>query len=1040
MAYNYIFNTIVPMMLLLATFSGYKFFFDDYDPFNNNSRVIIAHVENPRNTVKLKANGLIAWIDAHKGQKLGVDDKIYTYEDSITGIKFKSGTSISLAENTLFKIGRDKNNMDEVSVEKGMIYASLDKKNPNLKITLQGRTYNLRSTNAKIQITHSKKKSHIVIVEGKATVKSKGKSSSLAKNQALKYDQKSKQEKIVTIPIALLYPKDKHSIFHSGKPSLNFSWSSAKSRSKYRWVISKHHSFSSTVIEREVDANKVNNIYLPDGKYYWKVEKIGIKNSDSVIRSFSLYQDRAPEMIAPLNNFKILQVTTQKDQSHKIFFEWKKIESTEGYQLKIIDPENSSKVIECSKNNKLHKIYNSGKYRWQVRINDKNRPNSPWSSPLHFQIKEIELPDPPTQISPRDQFKMTLYDLEDEELILKWIPVPGVNTYELIISKDSTKHVIIDKKLTTNQFRWKIENPGIYFWQIRSIDPHGNNTRFSPNNQMTIKLLEVEHLQPQDGTKIELNRPNQEVKFEWKESKSQNQGKQKIEYLFEVAATNKFKKILQTKKTKEKALKTSFKKIGVFYWRTRIITQDKLKGTKIRFSKPRKVIVEPAPPPPSPNLIPEQNLEIKIKDIDKKTSQNIQNIKTTILNYLFPVAHAANFVKFVELEWPTSKDAKEYILEIYSDKKLEKRVLKKHLKEAYFEWSNPQEGDYYWRVAIVDYWDRQTEFSKRSKINVILPDKLKTLTNPSLKYPNHNQQLLPQKTTFKWIGDKRTDRFLYKLASDINFKNILVENATKKRQIRINLSKFKYYKKLYWKIISKDRYKRSVSSKRRRIYIQRKKKKSVKKKRSTRSLPNTTFLSKKNYYQVAYNPSKTSYKSSGTTHKTDISGMALNALKIEGQNLISAPYSSYAAIERTSGKVFDKQSLSFLSIRMLASRKVSIFQSPIQIYAGIGIDNLSYYKYLSDTALEDSTVTKISLQAMARYEHQISRKYSNVFSFGAGLGSMSSLQIRYDLLYFLSSKTYLNSGLSYLGRSFNEEKDEVSISQLQLAIGMGRFY
>ena len=150
-------------------------------------------------------------------------------------------------------------------------------------------------------------------------------------------------------------------------------------------------------------------------------------------------------------------------------------------------------------------------------------------------------------------------------------------------------------------------------------------------------------------------------------------------------------------------------------------------GEKV-YNHPVKVIIRPTPNPKRPQKLP--NLKIKYK----RSSSWLKYFKR-ILDIIIPSAYAKTS-KGVVVKIPKIDAAKSYQIEIFSNKKLTKKVLTKETNKTTFKWSPPFSGIFYWRVRYTDHWGRMSQFSEPAQIEVEIitaQDKVKNKTPPKLK-------------------------------------------------------------------------------------------------------------------------------------------------------------------------------------------------------------------------------------------------------------------------------------------------------------------
>src|SRR5690606_15238944 len=76
--------------------------------------------------------------------------------------------------------------------------------------------------------------------------------------------------------------------------------------------------------------------------------------------------------------------------------------------------------------------------------------------------------------------------------------------------------------------------------------------------------------------------------------------------------------------------------------------------------------------------------------------------------------------EFEELEFSTPhiEDDKVYEIEIFLDAKHEKKLTTLQCTGRKFKWTPPRPGLFYWRLRYQDYWERWSEFSDVSRMDI----------------------------------------------------------------------------------------------------------------------------------------------------------------------------------------------------------------------------------------------------------------------------------------------------------------------------------
>lgn len=153
----------------------------------------IADLMTIESTVKRKSYEGLAWNEASADDKLYGGDQIFTDKSSNATVKFKDGSEIAVAENSLIKI-EQKNGKTTIDMSKGFVSGKFGNGTANFAIKMGGTSIKLEK-GAEIQVKidpNNKGASKISLISGKAAVDSGKGSMPLSKDQMLSVDAKGK--------------------------------------------------------------------------------------------------------------------------------------------------------------------------------------------------------------------------------------------------------------------------------------------------------------------------------------------------------------------------------------------------------------------------------------------------------------------------------------------------------------------------------------------------------------------------------------------------------------------------------------------------------------------------------------------------------------------------------------------------------------------------------------------------------------------------------------------------------------------------------
>ncbi len=1034
--FDYIQMPIVLALIGITFFSGYHFFYtnaynDSLSDTNN-----IAQLSTYLNTVKKKGENVVAWIDIVKNGVLANNDQIYTHSNSSVTINFFNGNSINLSENTLVKLEQS-----GINVEKGILDIVLSKNNPSLSFYIKGKEYKLKSLGnkkAKIKIIRTKNKSDIISNSGSVEVSSGISKKTINKNQIFSYQHDKNKETINEIKISSISPTQNFISYSYPPHKVLFKWQSSLKKAQYKLNVSKTIDFKKIISKKKIKTNKAKLSLKMPGRYYWQV--ISTKNKkhySSTVSSF-VVQDKSPlKLFTPYEQeYFIIKERVTPLKHYSIHFNWEERETSE-YILEL-NFNNSNKIFKTEDNrfsidlikhlNDENDIFQT--YKWRIR---EDRKDATWSKLQSFRIVLRKKPNGPTLVRPRNFHKTTHYFPDHMKYNFKWKPDSYALEYQLEISKDQHfKDIILSEIIEKNKFKWDTNKYGNYFWHVKSIFNKDDTSKFSNPFKFSAILEDVE-FKKGEGIRFELKRPDQKIKFEWKGPKK----KKNTVYIFELSSKQNFSKIDKRIKSKTKFVEFGIPKTGIFYWRTKQLYKNK----KTRFTKPKQITVVPAPPPSTPVLAPEKEIEIQIR----RNQSSMNNILKKCLNFIFPPVYAEEAKTFVKIKWLKNPDAKKYILEIYQDNKLENQILRQELGHNFFEWDNPKIGEYYWRISIIDFWNRQTQYSNISKLKVVFPKKYKKLKIPQLIIPKHNsitQRGKKETILFKWKHkDNFSKNILYRVefAKTLSFKKIEYFEETENNFLKITPVRLKRLKKFYWRIKAVDNiFYRYSKSKRRRIIV--KAPSPLAKQNSSKELSNDNIKIFKPHIIFGQAPTITSYQQTDKDFNAIVSGTALMSFNLSLASPISTRYMGELEISRQTGKVYKDQSYQSKDILLKLGRNSFYSNSWVHtIFLGFHQNSITTYELSNETSMSSSNESFTGLHLGNRFFFRSINNNYHKFDISFSALNMTKIKVAYNYNYVMGKKWAISAGPSYIKSSYTGKTSEISKSEIQLFVGIDFF-
>ncbi len=773
------------MMAIVSIYSGHMFLTDLSDQ-SSVQKDILAILEQGKNVVKVRPGGASFWKDARTNDQLGNRDLIYTHNDSGASIRLKLGGKISLHENTLFRLVQGEKGNPLFDLKKGAIKAFLNK---GETIKISGDRSVISTGNSEVLIYNEGGKKKLSLVKGKLSLKGLKKAINVSRGQEVTIDQSNRIVVAENLIIDSAYPPEGKVFHYLGWQKIDFSWKSPSITGAKKVILSRDPSF-----EKFKTVNK-SIILKKGGRYYWKA---GVQTKNGIVWSnpldFSLERDIAPKVLFPRNKSIALEVDPL-DQNDSSFVVVRWMDSgADLYNIELTGPDGLKKQLQSETNQIPVDLFGPGEY--SIRVSAKFDDRIVEGAISSFTVAEKSRPVVPALIFPKDHASFSVFDKNGIGVRFTWHS-PMLDSQSIIEILDLKGNLVTSENIEGSSTFIRINRFGTFKWRVRTKSGQ-QLSDFSPENVFSINYTEINAKYPETGTKFELSRPKQTVRFEWG-------GAQKAKlYLYELSKNEAFTNIVYSKKVRGKKINVNFPSTGVFFWRTKVIDEE----GKLSFSKPVKVIVTPTPPPEAPVLDPTQYFEI---DLREGGSSFIQKV----IDFIFPAAYAANETEAV-ISWKKYSNAARYELEIYRDPDGKKLVVRRSVSENTFRFINPEPGDYYWRIAIVDHWGRKGPFSNFAKMTLKLSERLSPLDSVNLLLPRHLSKVSGS-VSFKWRSVTRASRYRIELSSDLSFNRPIFKKNVNGNSIEIKVDRYLTDGTLFWRVVALDSYGNSSVSKRRAL-------------------------------------------------------------------------------------------------------------------------------------------------------------------------------------------------------------------------------
>jgi hypothetical protein len=678
----------------------------------------------------------------------------------------------------------------------------------------------------------------------------------------------------------------------------------------------------------------------------------------------------------------------------------------------------------------------------RVQVKDKKRPDSPWSAYTYFAISGNQKPKAPVIPKVNQDYKLVFYSpviKPDTVIKLKWEKQKDARSYHVEV-KDRDGKKVIDDYTPDGEYDWNPEAFGTYEWSVKTVDHSGVESEPVIGK---VNLKYDDSFNPDNGgTKIQLKKPNQMVDFEWDGTVK---GKEK--FLFEVAEDPNFDNIRIKRKTTDNQVKFKFPKTGTFYWRTKKV----LPNGKVEFSQPIRVQVEPTPPPKKLQIEEELKLEIEVKK-DKTTS---------VWDYIIQNAWAD--VEFVMIKWPAPEEMKGYVLEIYQDAEMSKRIIKAEVEKPEYEWDNPRAGTYYWRVQQIDFWDQKSEFSNLSKVTIVVPDSLLMHKVPELVSPEDGDEILSKfkNYTFKWTETDNAKDYVLEISKDKNFSSMIVKKETKSTMAKVTKDIFAKVSEVYWRVQAHGSYQQNLVSEANSFRLKEKKvipvpvpvkkveppkpkpkpaKKAKPVLRAGRKI-HPRYLRFYDYLTLGWAPTNIGNNIDDKQFNGEVTGMAMNSLMVKGRYLRRRKSFWDYRVVKQSGSVFDGQGAwNNSEVQFMFANPYKHGETKFLGKYGLQVNHFSNMVIETNTYLVDETNLYFSFLGEAEFEWGNRKNFGHHFSIGAAIGQVMKFYTDYEMRLYAFKNFIINGGARLGYTTINTDTGTNTLLEQQLYMGMTFYF
>lgn len=902
------------------------FFQTDYQLSFSPEQKEIGKIDQLTDRARVKTHSSLSWFQASTGQTLHHLDQIYTHQGSKLELELFQSGKLVVYENTLLRL-IEQQGQTSVDLGQGLITASFNDKSSEAApfvFTLNGKIYQLNAKNADIQIVNNKKQANIQVLSGTLELRSENERIEIGSNQEIQIDEQS-MKTLDLLAVELIAPMQDRLFYTDKKTLVRLEWI-ADQKSRVR--VSSDPLFKNTIGQAQAESGFFE-LSLGPGLYYWRVEDLeGVQTSQ--VNRFEIKQEMAPQWISPTRLKTNLRLVRGEGQEKSYPLSWESDGETHQIQVGLRLPDNQMQwfVDEVIEGRVFDlPLDQQGEFIARVKIADPLRESALWSSEISLNIWSKELRTP-KRLMPKNDSKFIFFEQNSTQKI-SWRPVDGIEQYEVRWVSPTgvdSKQIVAD-----SHFHLPLEGDGIYSWQVRSVDGQESSS-YSPLQKFDIQMEKFDPSLPENGQLIELDRPDQQVRFEWARAQGVSH------YIFEMSASESFEDLSVSEKRSLPRVEVTLPKIGTYYWRTRVVTKE---GAEY-FSRPFKVTVEPTPPPKKPKI----DGQLKIEYL-----KSTQSFWPNLIDLFFSSAYASAFA--IKISWPAAgENIKAYRVRIYQED--QPVLVDVQVDQPFFIWDQAFAGKFYWEVAYIDYWDRVGPFSEPEVFNVSDQNPQKqevifsSVQSVDLIRPVHGLEVAADaQILFEWSHnpqDAPVDHYLFEVARDLGFREIVTSKKTDQPRTLWSKSK-KDEPPLYWRVTAYQGEAQTKSLRRRLDQRSENlvKDQSLAKKDEPTAKPQANKVSF--YYQLG----QLDFEQAITRGPVVIDGLSVVGFRLSGEHK-----KIIYRLDNHGGKVFQDQS--FRKTSLSAGHHFSLFQNKLKSSAHLKALRSSAYLINSQTSQVEEQV------------------------------------------------------------------------------------
>jgi hypothetical protein len=253
-----------------------------------------AHFTAIDGTVRVKKGNGNTWVAADYNVPLEKGDVVQTASEGMAKVVFNDGTSYTVKQDSLIVVEENSANDQQqtnvaVAVSTGTVDLSTATYSQGSKsqVIVAGATASLAPESAaRVHNDPQADQHEILMKKGSGEVTRNGETVQLANWEKVTFrGQEPHLEKVKEIgPPTPIAPANMAPLFSSGEATkdVGFSWTPMANATGYRLRISRNPYFSSTLVDKKVNAAAVTVSGLGEGAYYWMVQSYDAAGNESV--------------------------------------------------------------------------------------------------------------------------------------------------------------------------------------------------------------------------------------------------------------------------------------------------------------------------------------------------------------------------------------------------------------------------------------------------------------------------------------------------------------------------------------------------------------------------------------------------------------------------------------------------------------------------------------------------------------------------------------------------------------------------------------